>query len=819
MFAENYVRLLGRSIREYFDRNSVFDVRIGGYRKAFRLSRLGRDIVGKLERFRTDAKRDLQPRAVYLGRNAATDRLHFVLLNEKYGSLDREEFYSSVYDRTPFPDPTNLFEVDIESPRLSDTTSSKSYLSGRVMCEADAIKTVGGKDFDAPLRLESNIYLPIPPGKKRGAGLLVLGFDKWGTGSTLFEESDGSVPSKENHDRIVDELVRLVLTSKRTGRYYSATSFSTGVRALDMLFQTHLSRYMECLTLFDNYVLHDNVKITRSASVSHPLRLRPTRARPWWRVEDTPAEVLNAGAHYDLRELELIKVTPYDYLGRVFDPRRHRLLPVVRYTRNLGDIEPLLRRAGKREHYLHMFNTYLIGNSIITKMVQFPEHDGQYSSRYIQSMWAQVALAHDIGYPLQEVSKEMEAFLSVYFEKGQVPSFLCAWEFFYGYGKFREYRQTLSKGLELLWPKDDDTRHLLDGLIDRNLMLYRDHAVESALLAMAELDRSFTIRTSARPEVWPTGAGEALLVVGLAIMLHNLPHWRHHYAGDLAVIEGRSCSGIEPSVPPEKLRSDFLARNHMSGQGQELRREVERHKRLIGGARLIANWRLPALRRLSSADRMSTATTVLASVLILADLLQEWSRGVSPPMPPRMSDKPVSLYGISTDLAMIDIKSNYVADLERTYAITPKHRSRHLDDLPSWVKSDRLVGRPARSGCNLVRYANKGNECYSMLAEHSARPIEKIAGSKFPPFKWPEHSIDDVTTRLSKAIDPRRRTEHRWLLAQAIASHVSHTARNVIRPALSVRTGNGKWLRIRFRNLYCRTPRSRWRPETCTFRP
>lgn len=71
------------------------------------------------------------------------------------------------------------------------------------------------------------------------------------------------------------------------------------------------------------------------------------------------------------------------------------------------DFEPVLQRIhGYRDHFIHSFNTFVIGHYILNKLYEIdPENCFKQNSNHPNLTWMLASTFHDVAYPLQEMEE------------------------------------------------------------------------------------------------------------------------------------------------------------------------------------------------------------------------------------------------------------------------------------------------------------------------------------------------------------------------------------------------------------------------------
>ena len=300
-------------------------------------------------------------------------------------------------------------------------------------------------------------------------------------------------------------------------------------------------------------------------------------------------------------------------------------LPTLKYIKSLHRIEPLLQNIGKKEHCIHMFNVLLLGRILLRRLFKTDCLDDR--------KWQEIALSHDITYPIEAIEEEIEDFFEIYFHNRKTPRLLISSELFYSYGSFGRYLQ------KLVWKAAEELgfqgsqKGIFEDLVLFNLHNRRDHAVLSALFTvMAYVNEG-------REE-------EQAYSIAIPILLHNLYQWKFYAHQELAnfIYKMKKAKEKKSKKPFQAVASPtgdivykfddscFVSFIFERSLGDHLRSAKEPEAKVECLLDCLEKYREGLSDIQIEVARDSSEMTRYIFTLALADFWQEWGRITSPYM-------------------------------------------------------------------------------------------------------------------------------------------------------------------------------------------
>lgn len=589
-----------------------------------------------------------QVKVIYFGINPETNRFHFLPLNDNFKctdykikgkrpavkSLGKEDILSEVLSSIPAVyDPYMLAEFQREPREVKK--GRKNIECGLVMI-ADKnrapqfspfaildIRSYEAGKFDCKLGCETAFYLPIirkTPGKrsKQVLGVLLVCYPCNRTAYPDFPvvvelDEKGNVPisSQKKYEAYIAD------NSEKVTRFLSdfwrtfVNELEEGINILEVLFYNHLLIYKNYVTAFDNFVVRENHKaiVGRSQYLGKELKLAEN--------EDS-----------DLNKLLLLKSTPLHYLENFFQRNGTggATFPTVNYVERLKELEPLLQSMGKKDHYVHMFKTFLLGNMLIQTCLPATN-----KREYYFKLWSDIAFSHDIGYPVEMIEKEVESFFEKYFHRKKIPDMLISRELLWSYGNFLHYRDLLKKSIALLF---NSKRTHAEVTIFFDMMDYafcksKDHAILSALFTMKCIDENWdNVFCKQYKKVMGGGLKkeDILTSVGVPILLHNFYQWKYFYVIELKEL-------LHQIDKSEKVGKSLLSTcnnlfAHLWDRKQFALKSTNKDellKELSLYLKGVEKLKVPRI-NLNPSRNMGESLRFLSFILALSDFLQETGR-------------------------------------------------------------------------------------------------------------------------------------------------------------------------------------------------
>ena len=326
----------------------------------------------------------------------------------------------------------------------------------------------------------------------------------------------------------------------------------------------------------------------------------------------------------NLKELlEKLKTMEYDSIAEVTEyiEELHDEVPTLRYILNLQRIEPLLQTVGKREHFIHMFNVYLLGEILWKNLFSVP---------IIESLWKEIAFSHDLAYPIEAIQDEIEEFFRVYFHRGKTPKFLVPKTLFYSYGNFTQYHPKLiDKASKYIKTSEElenfSSREILEDLVLYNLYANSDHAVISALFTLhanEEKDEEYKYNRA------------------IPILLHNIYWWKYSQLKELNQVlsdNKKEALTIHHTFIGEKREYEyeidkkypflnFIFERRFQDKLKKASKKEDENTINAEFLKLVSNYQDKLLHFHISISKSSDEIIKYIFMLSLADFLQEWGR-------------------------------------------------------------------------------------------------------------------------------------------------------------------------------------------------
>lgn len=366
-----------------------------------------------------------------------------------------------------------------------------------------------------------------------------------------------------------------------------------GIKILLALFTTSLEFYHKYTFNFDDYIIEQHKKNYQSAISK--ININET--------------------------LEKMKTMQYDSINLVSEyiESLHDKVQTLKYVMNLEKVEPLLQAVGKKEHFIHMFNVYLLGKILWKIIFSDPIRDG---------LWKEIAFSHDLAYPIEAIQEEIEEFFRVYFHPGKTPIISIPKTLFYSYGNFPEYFLKLickaSEHIKTGGVGDFSSAEILEDLVLYNLYTRSDHAVISALFTLHANERRGYKYKKAIP-----------------ILLHNLYQWKYFQLKEIKKVFNRkknvlkishSSFGDEDEYEFE-IDKDypfliFIFERRLEKELKDVSKNNNEKEIFKKFRKIVRNYQdnLLQLRIPISENSDKDKTAKYIFILSLADFLQEWGR-------------------------------------------------------------------------------------------------------------------------------------------------------------------------------------------------
>lgn len=614
-------------ISEVTLRNAVIELLINKIGRAFVKENLidQKTPINKLQEF--DAvvdKKKAELRIFFLGLNEKTNKLHWLFLNDYYLTVKRQDILKLlIKEMLDVIDPTNYFEVPKEpiiyqdkemaeyEVKIDDITVDNSYLmkkkvglailaftDNKAMYSPFSVldpRSYKPRVFDRKLGIESTIYLPIEdPNHNSIFGVIIISWDYQKNIDGFFLTPDksrqemqalvnGTIASKMTFYKHLTEDIAKSVDLDQIWQHIKA-ELTTGVEILKALFEMHLNVYMDYLTNFNMYVIEKNIDITQNNKCLKSLFKKS-----------------------DLKTLHSLDAHPFEYVENFIDRNRNNF-PSISHLESLKGLEPFLASLGKKEHFVHMFNCFLLMNVLGNTFI--PAFDS--SAEHVQQL-ANIALSHDIGYPIELLEEEMIEFLERFFHKNKYPKFLISKELLFSYSNFLEYYELLREGVRLVFNNDEYKTKIFEDMLIYNFHRITDHAIISALFTMYFNDKNL------KPKI----RKQILRRVGTPILLHNFYQWKYYYLDELRKIKLKDC--VQPDGEKLRISTDCSLFVHL----WDRRFSKITNLKVLAKKFNLYSRKCNALK--ISFDKISfendTETIKTYSLfLALSDFLQEWGR-------------------------------------------------------------------------------------------------------------------------------------------------------------------------------------------------
>ncbi len=453
--------------------------------------------------------------------------------------------------------------------------------------------------WDVLLGIETTIYLPVGLPGKSPFGVLSISQD---IGTAKFKKIKkwGHKDLTNIHDKIdIDEDSLKIISQykylteklaephkevlqKEWDRIKKKPKIIYGIELLHFLFQTSVKYYNEYTFNLDDNIVRRNLETTR-----------------------------NGPLNKTLERLKSHEQSPVDIITEYIDSRK---LPTLEYLKNLSRIEPFLQKIGKREHYIHMFNVFLLGRIFWKHLF------GKCPSTFYKR-WQAIALSHDITYPIEAIEAEIEEFFEIYFHNKKTPRFLISHELLYSYGEFGKFLQNLVEKASKCLNFTERQKAIFEDLVLFNLHNRRDHAIVSAL---------FTVMSFIRK-----GRSEDYAYkVAIPIFLHNLYQWKFYACNeinDFKINEEFRVSSLSSEgfaykfensnlisfVFDRRFKAPLDRKHNLKEKIDEFKRLLEKYKRGVSSIKITVD--------VATSDGNHEMIKYIF-ILALTDFWQEWGR-------------------------------------------------------------------------------------------------------------------------------------------------------------------------------------------------
>lgn len=613
-------------------RKVVIELLINRIGRAFAESKFtkGEKIFNKLKKFdKVMSGETPEIRIFFLGLNQQTKKLHWLFLNDYYLTTKRGDILKLLLAKIPdIIDPTNYFEVPEEAipyqedeirkyvVKTSESETDDKYFDNKAIGLAmQAYKENKAKyspfsvldprsykpsEFDMQLGMESTIYLPIPDPEERDKafGVIVISWNYRKNTEGFFKTPDMGIDEISNLSHLLSPDDKWILYKHLTEDIAKPVEqaldklwknikikLTDGTEILKALFRTHIGKYMDYLTNFNMFMIDENIRITSG--------------NPYLKKLFDSEKLSN---------LHSLETDPVKYVED-FIERNKAEFPAISHLKSLQDLEPLFASLGKKEHFIHMFNCFLFMNTLADRFVPEFEADEQHARELTN-----VALSHDIGYPIELLEEEITTFLERFFHKNKSPRFLIGKELLYSYGNFLDYYRLLREGIKDVFDGDDDSVTIFEDILIYNFHKRTDHALVSALFTMHFMD------AETLPERERT-----LTKVGTAIVLHNFYQWKYHYLDELediktddCVIESDDGSSLQIKIGYNLFVHLWDKRFSRIDKKEKLKSDFSTYKEKCSRLKIIFNK--------ISFDTDKNTIKAYSLFLSLADFFQEWGR-------------------------------------------------------------------------------------------------------------------------------------------------------------------------------------------------
>ena len=260
-------------------------------------------------------------------------------------------------------------------------------------------------------------------------------------------------------------------------------SIKEGLKLLDLLSQNTIKIYKQNLYYFDDMI----IDMTISSD-----------------IEQSDNELFKL-----VNSIHSFNCDPIDKIKEYIHNNREDIA-TVKYYEKLQSVEPLLQNIGTKDHYIHMFNVFLLGNILYKNLFND-------DNNYKREIWREIALSHDLAYPIETIEEQLKSFFEVYFNRGKTPDLYISKSLYFCYSGFSKDLNNLiknaSKLISMVNEKDKkyNTYSILEDLVMYSLHERSDHAVLSALFTMHANKLKHNKYMKAIP-----------------ILLHNLYQWKYY---------------------------------------------------------------------------------------------------------------------------------------------------------------------------------------------------------------------------------------------------------------------------------------------------
>ncbi len=629
-----------------------------------------------------------ETRAIYFGFNDKTRNLHWLLMNKKYlqtghqvydnksssyvteedrKNISKDRIISDIFEKIPeVYDPYNFAEISSWPQKtLNSERAGLAMLAFRdkkPYCSSFAIldpRSYEAGKFDCKIGCETAFYLPIFKDRldltdpnKLPLGVLLVFFESEKRGDYISSIKIKDDKILEVKNEIATESAALGIALQEMWPRIFTERVKTGINILDTLFHTHLRAYMDYVTSFDNYVVKKSIKvINESKYLNEVLKLNSNKQ--------------------GLQDLCNLKITAKDFLENFFENQNADKFPTTGYLETLKELEPLLQSMGKKDHYIHMFKTFLLGNLLLAEWITEKKRRDLYFK-----CWSLIAFSHDIGYPVEMMEEEIEEFFERYFHKKKIPKVLISRDLLWSYGNFAKYRLLIQEGVEDLFRnsiiadiKSREKQAKYDAQLFMDIMEYNfrnknDHAVISALFTMKCIDvhwenklnlskqYSDVVSKLYRSTNNNSRKDDFLKFISVPILLHNFYQWKYFYVEELGNIQLKECfKGKEDTKLKDSCTELFAhiwdRRHYEIMSEKQINDDFDDYKDTVTGLK-IPSINLQPLTR-------SENIRFLSFLLSITDFLQETGRE----QPSKISI-PKGVYVTEIDGKGIKLRTPYV---------------------------------------------------------------------------------------------------------------------------------------------------------------
>ncbi len=373
-------------------------------------------------------------------------------------------------------------------------------------------------------------------------------------------------------------------------------SFHEGLKLLDILTQNTIKRYKQNLIYFDDMIID--------------LTINPD-------IKQLDNELWELA-----RSIHSFNCDPIDKIREYIHNNRDDIA-TVKYYEKLQNVEPLLQSIGTKDHYIHGFNVFLLGNILYKYLFNDKPND---NSQYNMKIWREIALSHDLAYPIETIKDELKSFFEVYFYKGKTPDIHISKSLYFCYNNFtKELPNIIEKASELLSTNDGQNKYqtysILEDLVIYSLYERSDHAVLSSLFTIHSIKSENDKYQKAVP-----------------ILLHNLYQWKYYILEELGEIETIKNNNnivfehkngeIKPIINEKFRFTNFIYEKRIEKDIESLNAKKETEERIKDEFYKLIKDYANALKNIhiiidSNEDNQIKKYTFL---LALSDFIQEWGR-------------------------------------------------------------------------------------------------------------------------------------------------------------------------------------------------